>query len=262
MGGTGETMNLGAYDHYGFAAIALIGTFLASWAVVTWMHDARRTAWLLSFEGVAPPFINIIGVLFALTLAFLANDTWSAHDRATTAVFREADSLQAIVSLTRRLPAAERGEVDRAVAAYARSAVEVEWPLLAQRRHSDATSQDLDRLLGLFAERTFGEVLGPAVHARLLAQAMEVREARDQRIALSQTHVNPLKWLGMAFLGFITMLSVAAVHVTKPRAALAAILLFSAAAAPTAAIVLVQGNPFQQPTTVSPAPIAALGRLG
>jgi hypothetical protein len=255
-------MNLGAYDHYGFAAIALIGTFLASWALATWMHDARRTAWLHSLDGVVPPFINIIGVLFALTLAFLANDTWSAHDRATTAVFREADSLQAIVSLTRGLAPRERDEVDRAVSAYARAATEVEWPMLARRRHSDETSQDLDRLLGLLAGRSFGDSLGPAVHARLLAQAMEVREARDQRIGLSQTHVNPLKWLGMAFLGFITMLSVAAVHVTKPRAALVAILLFAAAAGPTAAIVLIQGNPFQQPTTVTPAPIAALIRAG
>jgi len=255
-------MNFGAYDHYGYAAIALVGTFLASWAVAAWMHDERRAAWLLSFDGVAPPFINIIGVLFALTLAFLANDTWSAHDRATTAVFREADSLQAIVSLTRTLPSGERDGVDRAVSTYARTAVEVEWPLLARRSHSAETSRDLDALLGLLAGRTIGETLGPAVHARLLAQAMEVREARDQRIALSQTHVNPLKWLGMAFLGFVTMLSVAAVHVSKPRAALVAILLFAAAAAPTAAIVLVQGNPFQQPTTVTPAPIAALIRAG
>lgn len=255
-------MSLGAYDHYGFAAIALLGTFLASWALVRWMHDETRMARLLAFDGVAPPFINIIGVLFALTLAFLANDTWSAHDRATTAVFREADSLHAIVSLTRALPATERAGVDRAVGAYARSATEVEWPLLARRSHSEATAADLDGLLALLAARPIGDALGPAVHARLLASAMEVREARDQRIALSQTHVNPLKWLGMAFLGFVTMLSVAIVHVTRPRAALAAILLFAAAAAPTAAIVLVQGNPFQQPTTVTPAPIAALARGG
>jgi hypothetical protein len=33
--------------------------------------------------------------------------------------------------------------------------------------------------------------------------------------------------------------------------------LFALAAAPTAAIVLIQGNPFQQPTDVTPAPIKA-----
>ena len=75
---------------------------------------------------------------------------------------------------------------------------------------------------------------------------------------MSQTHVNPLKWLGMGFLGFLTLLSIAVVHVDKPRAALVAVSLFALAAAPTAAIVLIQGNPFEQPTVVSPAPIAAV----
>jgi hypothetical protein len=61
----------------------------------------------------------------------------------------------------------------------------------------------------------------------------------------------------MAFLGLLTLLSIALVHVERPRAAFVSILLFALAAAPTAAIVLIQGNPFQQPTDVSPAPIRA-----
>lgn len=255
-------MDWGAYDHYGFAAVALLGTFLASAGLVVWMHDRRRVDLLRSMEGVAPPFINIIGVLFALTLAFLANDTWSAHDRATTAVYREADGLRAIVALAEALPSPSGPAIAGAATAYARAAVDVEWPLLALRRESRETAALLDRLLAGVADRSVETAAGPAVHARLLAEVAHVREARDQRIALSRTHVNPLKWLGMAFLGFVTMLSVAVVHVTHPRAALVAILLFAVAAAPTAAIVLVQGNPFQQPTTVTPAPIEAVARPG
>ena len=247
-----------AYDHFGFAFVAMAGTFLASWGLVRLMRSPRWADRLAAYDGVAPPFINIIGVLFALTLAFLANDTWSAHDRAVNAVYREADSLQAIVSLVRGLPGPAAAGVTAAVSAYAASAAEVEWPLLARRQSSGETARALDGLLGTVAAGEIGVALGPAVHAQMLARVMEVREARDQRIGLSQTHVNPLKWLGMAFLGFVTMLSVAVVHVHNAKAALAAILLFSLAAAPTAAIVLVQGNPFQQPTTVSPSAIRAL----
>jgi hypothetical protein len=86
----------------------------------------------------------------------------------------------------------------------------------------------------------------------------EVRSARDLRIALSHTHVNPLKWLGMAFLGFLTMISIALVHVDQSRAELLAVVLFASAAAPTAAIILVHGNPFQEPAAVSAAPIQAI----
>lgn len=42
--------------------------------------------------------------------------------------------------------------------------------------------------------------------------------------------------------------------------AFAAVLLFALAAAPTAAIVLVQGNPFQDPTSVTPKPLEAVSQ--
>ncbi len=49
-------------------------------------------------------------------------------------------------------------------------------------------------------------------------------------------------------------------HLERPRAAFAAVLLFALAAAPTAAIVLIQGNPFQQPSSVTAAPITAVAK--
>ena len=82
-----------------------------------------------------------------------------------------------------------------------------------------------------------------------------LRASRDQRIGLSQTHVNPLKWLGMAFVGFLTLLAVWVAHADNAKAALVAIVLFACAAAPTSVIVLIHGNPFQPPSAVSPAPI-------
>lgn len=63
---------------------------------------------------------------------------------------------------------------------------------------------------------------------------------------------------GHGLLGLLTLLSIAVVHVDKPRAAMVAVSLFALAAAPTAAIVLIQGNPFEPPTVVSPAPIEAV----
>ena len=56
----------------------------------------------------------------------------------------------------------------------------------------------------------------------------------------------------------LTMVSIAMVYVDQPKAEILAIALFAAAAAPTAAIVLIQGNPFQPPSAASAAPIASL----
>jgi hypothetical protein len=245
-----------AYDHYGYALIAVVGTFVAVAAIQWFIQSSRWAPWAHSLQGVAPPFINIIGVLFGLTLAFLANDTWSAHDRAMKAVYKEADSLRSISTLSERLPGDAKARLKGALAAYAKASI-AEWPLLAQRAQSPEVVARADALLTLLASQEIEQAAGDNVQALMLRKASELRDERDQRIALSQTHVNPLKWLGMGFLGLLTLLSVAVVHVDKPRAAFVSILLFALAAAPTAAIVLIQGNPFQQPTAITPAPIEA-----
>jgi hypothetical protein len=248
------TSNWHIYDHYGYAFFAVVGTFAAVVAVQWALHRPRWAGWIASLQGVAPPFINIIGVLFGLTLAFLANDTWSAHDRAINAVFKEADSLRSITVLSAQLAEPLRGDVRAAVSRYGNASAG-EWPTLAARQSSAEVSVLADALLTLLANPKIAASAGENVQALMLRKAVEIRDERDLRIGLSQTHVNPLKWLGMAFLGFLTLLSVSVVHVDKPRAAMVAVILFALAAAPTAAIVLIQGNPFQQPTSVTPAPI-------
>ncbi|MEY4752691.1 MAG: hypothetical protein RJA44_366 [Pseudomonadota bacterium] len=242
------------HDQYAYAAVAVLGTLLVVVAIQWLIQYSRWASWARSLQGVAPPFINIVGVLFGLTLAFLANDTWSAHDRALKAVYREADSLHSLVVLSDTLPEQLRNRLRTALARYAAASID-EWPLLAERTESRQVLADADALLTLLASPEIQKAAGDNVQAMLLRKASDVRDERDQRVALSQTHVNPLKWCGMAFLGMLTLLSVAVVHVDRPRAALVAVVLFALAAAPTAAIVLIQGNPFQHPTDVTPAPI-------
>lgn len=250
-------MNWQAYDYYLFALAALLGTVIAAvWLL--WVLGPRRwAAQIAGMAGVVPPFINVLGVLFGLTLAFLANDTWNAHDRALAAVNQEADALRAISILAAHLPAEDAARVNAATSAYARAAV-AEWPLLSQRSSSPEAAAAADNLLAVLSEPAMLVASGPAVSNEEVSLAIAVRDGRETRLSLSQTHVNPLKWAGMAVLGFLTMISVAVVHIGNLRAMRVAVALFALASAPTAVIVLVHGNPFQQPAAVSPAPLAAI----
>jgi hypothetical protein len=246
--------SLQTFDHYGYAAVAVLGTLAAVVAIDWLMRGSPLAAWVRSLHGVVPPFINIIGVLFGLTLAFLANDTWSAHDRTTNAVYKEADALRSLAALSTGLPEQTRNALRAALTEYRAASVE-EWAFLARRTPSARTGAGADRLLTLIMARETREAAGDTVQALMLRNVTDIRVERDVRISLSQTHVNPLKWLGMAFLGFVTLLSVAVVHAENARAALVAMVLFACAAAPTAAIVLVQSNPFQPPSAVSFEPL-------
>ena len=243
-----------AYDHYGYALVAVLGTAFAVWLIDAAMRAPALGPRLARLRGVAPPFINIVGVLFGLTLAFLANDTWSAHDRTSAAVYREADSLRSLTNVARQIDGEPGAALSGALRAYRDAAVE-EWRFLAARKASPAAQSAGDALVGLVSARGFAGAAGPTLHDLVLRKVVELRADRDARISLSQTHVNPLKSLGMAFLGFVTLLSIAAVHLDNRRAALTALILFSLGAAPAAAIVLVQSNPFQPPASVSPQPL-------
>ena len=208
------------------------------------------------FAGVAPPFMNILGVLFALTLAFLGNDTWNAHDRAVRAVSAEADSLRGLTLIVGQLSPQLQRDARESLHAYAAMAV-AEWSDLARREASPATSHAADRLLEAMTSPALTSALAAPVAISALGLTMRVRESREERIALSQTHVNPLKWLGMAFLGLLTMVSVAVIHIGAPRAMILSVGLFALASAPTAVIVLVHGNPFNGAAAISGAPIIA-----
>jgi hypothetical protein len=249
------------YDQYILAAAALVGTFLGCGLLLWLMLRSKGKALTEPFAGVAPPFMNILGVLFALTLAFLGNDTWSAHDRAVRAVSTEADGLRGLAIIVRQMPPQAQDSVRQALESYAGAAVS-EWSDLGRREVSARTSEAADHLLASLTGAAIASALPQPVANAAMGLATRIRESRDERIALSQTHVNPLKWLGMAFLGFLTMVSIAAVHIGAPRAMILAVGLFALAAAPTAVIVLIHGNPFQGPAAVSGAPIAAAQRAG
>lgn len=240
-----------AFDHYAYAAIAVLGTFAAI-AGIDWLMVASPwAAWTHGLNGVAAPFSNVLGVLFGLTVAFLSNDTWTAHDRARSALLRESDAVRGLDVLAATLPDPIRAALRRAIADYARAAA-AEWPALAHCATHEPARDAADRLLERAADPRVAEAAGNTVQQLMLAEVAAIRQNRDARIGLSRTHVNPLKWMGMAFLGFLTLVSVAVIHANDPRSALIAMVIFGCAAAPTAAIVLIHGNPFQPPSAVKP----------
>lgn len=247
-------MNWLVYEHYAYAALAAFGTLAAVWLVDRLAHRPAIATRLARYQGVVPPFINVNAMLFGLTLAFIAADTWSARDRAMDAVFREADSLRSLIVLAEEEPEPLRTGLTQAIRDYGLAAAQ-EFTALRARETDEVARRAADRLLRLVADPGVETAAGTAVHTEMLRKVMALRDDRDLRVSLSRTHLNPLKWLGMASLGFLTILSIWAVHLDRPKAGTLAILLFALAAAPSSAIVLVQGNPFQAPAAISAEPL-------
>ena len=243
------------YDGYMFAGFAFFGTAIAALFLLWISQRSRYSTFIKDFRGVAAPFIGIPGILFALNLVFLANDTWGAHDRAQTAVYQEASALRSVMTVADQLPSPSRILVNSAVERYVAHVAAIEWPKLAHQQSDSQIYRDIAALTALVVSKEVANSLDQTSHAYLINQVDRIKEAHSQRVILSETHINPLKWLGMAVLGFITMISIVMVHVDQVKAEIIAVVLFVIAATPTAVIVLVQSNPFQQPTDLVPTPI-------
>ena len=240
-----------AFDHYAYGVIAVVGTALGIAAIVWAMTTPLWGLFVGDMHLIAAPFMNILGVLFGLTLAFLANDTWSAHAQARTAILREADAIRGLDVLIAQGVGDSGADMRSAVRAYAEMATK-EWQALARCETLPEATRAADELLRQMALVETGRGATGAISKAMLDFIMEIRTNRGTRVGLSRTHVNPLKWLSMAFLGFLTLITIAVIQAGHPVTAMIAMSLFGIAAAPTAAIVLIHGNPFQPPYAVSP----------
>ena len=96
------------------------------------------------------------------------------------------------------------------------------------------------------------------VHAALLAAAIRVGTARNDRHSLSVDHTNTLKWSSVLLLGLITQIALALVHLERPRAMLAALTVFSTGAVVALGLIALQEYPFEGAFRISPAPLERL----
>jgi len=94
---------------------------------------------------------------------------------------------------------------------------------------------------------------GQAVHNALMTSVLRVRDSRGERLALSNDRTNDIKWATVLILGVITQIAIGLVHLERPRAHLAAIVVFSSAAIVALGLIAMQEHPFEGSIRVSPA---------
>ena len=99
-------MNWLAYEHYAYAALAVIGTGLAVWLVDSVLQHPVLGARLQRYSGVVAPFINVNAMLFGLNGYVL--EQLDAHSTILNQL--EAEIAQEESPATPRVPAVTHPE--------------------------------------------------------------------------------------------------------------------------------------------------------
>ena len=197
-----------------------------------------------------------LGVLFALFIAFTASQVWTDNDRASAGVDREASALRSVVILAAAFPGESETRLRSLIRSYVGDAVAQEWPMMARRT---ATLQVIPYSLAEALQLTLA--LTPSSHGQETAQreittALEnALDARRQRIIISHSQVNWVKWLCLALQAVCTLLAIAMVHSDDRLASAITMGLFGIGVAASLLLILAHDRPFAGELSVRPDPL-------
>jgi Protein of unknown function (DUF4239) len=222
-------------------------------SVVALAHDERRR---VAFKGVSPGLLPPMALVFGLLVAFLTAQVWSDSASAHAAVNREASALRAAVLLSERFPRQTEDQTRRFVRLHIDRAVRLEWPAMAEHRATlTFVPPELDSALQLALRLTpsgEGEVIA---QRELVASLQDALDARRQRIIVSESRVNWVKWSGVILLAALTLIAIAFVHADNRLTAALAMGVFAAAVAVAIVMIASQERPFAGQLGVKPEPL-------
>ena len=230
-----------------FAATYLV-TAGISWAVLALATGER----LRAFKGISPGMLPPLGILFGLMVAFIAAQVWGDLDRASAAVNREASALRAVVLLSRGFPSEEARLTDL-IRQHIQETQTKEWPAMARRsatlRMVPTSLAEAMRTTLTLPTRDAGQI---AVQRELITALGNALDARRQRILVSQSHVNSVKWICLMIQAICMLAGIAMVHSDNRMSARLALGLFSTAVAVCALLIVAHDRPFIGQTGVRP----------
>ena len=229
---------------------AVLGAMALEMAVRRLMPLDRRRGQ----NDVAAAMFSVVGVLYAVLLAFVTMLVWEGFNTAKGASFKEAAAIADVWHLAMGEPGPAGAALLDRTAAYARAVVDREWPAQASGQQAAAGTAPLDALHRAVADLRPATPAETNLHAALLAAMAHLEDARADRLLAAETTVPGIAW-GVMLLGAATTIAFAS-FLRAPS--LAMHLAMSGALALSGALVLVLvialNNPFRGDFRVSTAP--------
>ena len=174
-------------------AVLFIGVIvlLSSAGVVVTRRFARQ-ATLAEHNHLAGYVIAVIGVIYAVLLAFMALAVWERYAQAEIRTYDEANNL---VNLYRDVGSLSNGHALRAeIVDYTRRVIDEEWPMMQSGRESRQADIELERLAGPIRQAPIRTMLQQNLQADALMRLNTVLLDRDERLSMSVGALPPLIW--------------------------------------------------------------------
>ena len=236
-------------------AILVFGlTFVVGAAVYAAVMKLAADGRVGSFKAISPGILPTLGIIFGLFVAFTAAQVWNDNERAQAVIDREASALRTTLVLS---PTFSRDAVARLHALirdHIQETATREWPMLAKHSATlnftpPALAEALQYTLALIPDTE-----GQKTAQREIATAIEnALDARRQRILISQSQVNGVKWTCLLVQAVCALIAIAMAHSENRLTSMITMTLFATGVAASVLLILSHDRPFTGEVSVKPA---------
>ena len=234
---------------FGFTYLVTAGIY----AVIAVFAVGERAR---SFKAIAPGLLSPLGIIFGLFVAFTAAQVWTDNEKARAEIDREASALRSAAILATSFPSEFQVQLRELIRRYIADVAAQEWPMMAQG------TANLRAIPGVLAEALQATLaLNPSSEGQKTAQrdiatALETAlDARRQRILISESEVNLLKWACLLIQAVSALVAIAMVHSDNRLASIIAMGTFATGVAASILLILAHDRPFTGEISIKPDPL-------
>ena len=179
------------------ALVRLLKTLLASMLValagLMLVRLFASAAWLRANNEVAGNYLQTIGTIYAVLLAFVVFVVWEQHNEARCSVQAEANELSDLYRISGALQ--KTGHLQDCIAAYARWVVDEEWQAMARGHASPKADQALQEIWQALLKIELHSKTEEALYSEALARFNDLSDGRSHRLYCSFLRLPPSLWV-------------------------------------------------------------------
>ena len=241
------------------AIMAVLATIILELGVRHFVSAAFRR----QHNDVAAAIFSIIGVTYAVLLAFVAMLAWEGFNKAKAASYSEAALVLDVVQMADGLAEPARAKLLDDMNRYTRAVIAIEWPAQAEGRVVRAGDRYLDDLQGLAIGLKPSSQADANFHALLLQSLMRLRDARQERLLAAESTIPGIVWIVVIVGGAITIAFSSFLGAPSVRMHLSMCCLLAVSGVLVLVLIIALSNPFRGDFRISTAPFDyALSRIG
>lgn len=175
------------------AAIVIVGGFVVlslvvGYIVARFTSDEIRKA----HNDLAGFILAVIGVIYAVLLAFIAIGVWERFEVARERTYDEAAALSTIYRDSEAFPQGER--LRHEVRDYTESVINVEWPKMHSGEEFRLPSPLLERTAGTIRSFQVTSMRLQNIQAQMLSAIDSALADRDARLTVDSRGINGIIW--------------------------------------------------------------------